>query len=195
MLLGRRVLLVDHARRSPLSNNTTTKRQLSSSSSPPSATTTGSGGAGGTPKSSKKDPPTLQNVALASALFGFVTYVFFYSMNSVGRADGGGGGEDPLAQLKAEAHEAMMQGGQADRSHNKKLTPEEIEALESGMSSPRFAAAGDGNVEVAVAAPADIAAIEEEANLRVFRQRQKEFGGGGGDNDKKVEKPWWRFGF
>jgi hypothetical protein len=98
-------------------------------------------------------------------------------MNSVGRADGE---EDPLAQLKAEAHEA-----QESAKENRKLTPEEIQSLESGMTG------GVGlDVEVAVAAPADIAALEEEANMKIFRAKQQAENG-----DKKTKKPWWRLGF
>lgn len=103
-------------------------------------------------------------------------------MNSVGRADGE---EDPLAQLKAEAIEAEAA---AAASKNKgKMTQEEILALESGMT----AGGKYGEVEVAVAAPADIAALEEEANMKVFRAKQQEVAGG----EQKPKKPWWRFGF
>jgi hypothetical protein len=126
-------------------------------------------------KPDTKPPPTAQNVALAVVLFGFCGAVFTYSLNQVGRS----GGDDPLALLKAEAQEAR------EKKH-RKLTPEEVAALESGMMG------GDGEregeIEVAVAAPADIAQIEEEANLKVFRQKQ------GGEESKK-KKPWWRFGF
>jgi hypothetical protein len=114
-------------------------------------------------------PPTLQNVALASALAGFVFFVFSYSMNAVG---GQGDAEsDPLALLKEEAQEARQMKA---NDHNRKLSKEEIDALESGM-------AGEYD------ASSEIAAIEEEANLKVFNQKQ------GGDEKKK--KPWWRFGF
>ncbi len=133
---------------------------------------------------SKKDPPTLQNLALASVLFGFVTGVFLYSMNSVGRGDGD---DDPLAQLKAEAHEA-----QESAAKNRKLTPQEIQALESGMTHGQFDRPAD--LEIAVAAPADIATLEEEANLKIFRQKQNELSGESGE-DRKHKKPWWRFGF
>ncbi|KAL3905159.1 MAG: hypothetical protein SGARI_004590 [Bacillariaceae sp.] len=104
-------------------------------------------------------------------------------MNSVGKADGD---EDPLAQLKAEAHEAELL---SKEKNNRKLSQEEIQALESGMTG------GGGkygaNVQVAVAAPADIAVLEEEANMKVFRAKQQEISG----EDGKKKKPWWRFGF
>jgi hypothetical protein len=134
---------------------------------------------------SKKDSPTLPNLALASVLFGFVTYVFFYSMNAVGRGDGE---EDPLAQLKAEAHEAREA---ATAEQRKKLTPEEIQALESGMTG---SGADGARVDVAVAAPEEIAALEEEANLKVFQRTQKATMMDGTTEQPK-KKPWWRLGF
>lgn len=122
----------------------------------------------------------MQNLLLAGCLFGFVGSVFTYSLNAVGRGDDEA---DPLAQLKAEAQEARQ-----NQQQNKRLTKEEIEALESGISAEHY----DKNtkLEVAVAAPAEIAAIEEEANLKVFGKTQ-----GGGDQSEKKKKAWWRFGF
>lgn len=120
----------------------------------------------------------MQNVALASVLTGFVVAVFTYSMNAVGRS---GEENDPLALLKEEAQEAR-QMKQANE-HNRTLSKEEIAALESGMSGVYDEST---KLEVAVAAPADVAQIEEEANLKVFKQKQ------GGDEKKK---PRWRFGF
>jgi hypothetical protein len=117
-------------------------------------------------------PPTLQNVALASVLAGFVFCVFSYSMNAVG---GQGDAEnDPLAQLKEEAQEARQMKA---NDHNRKLSKEEIDALESGL-----AGAYDETTKLEVAVAAEIAAIEEEANLKIF-------------GDEKKKKPWWRFGF
>jgi hypothetical protein len=89
-------------------------------------------------------------------------------MNSVGRADGN---EDPLAQLKAEAHEAMQH-----QDVKKKLTPEEIEALETGNISN-----SDGSDIFCEAAME-----EEEANLKAMQRDEV--------NVKKPKKPWWRFG-
>lgn len=110
----------------------------------------------------------LANIALASALTGFCVFVFTYSLNAVGKS----APDDPLAQLRAEAQEAqdvrMQQKAQ-------RLTPEEIAALESGRT-------GGEDMEVAVAAPAEIAQLEEEALLLGKTQAQK-------------KKPWWRFGF
>jgi hypothetical protein len=128
-------------------------------------------------------PPTMQNTAMATALFGFVGGVFFYSMNMVGRS---GPESDPLAQLKAEAQEARQnkKGDQQER-----MTKEEIDALESGMTGGGGEDGDGGKLRVAVAAPADIAQLEEEANLNIFRQKQD-----GGEEPKK-KKGWWRFGF
>ena len=100
-------------------------------------------------------------------------------MNTVGRGDEAE--DDPLAQLKAEAQEARVR-----QSNNKPLSKEEVEALESGISADQY----DSNtrLEVAVAAPADIAQLEEEANLKVFSKKQQE-------GVAKKKKPWWRFGF
>jgi hypothetical protein len=123
----------------------------------------------------------LANIALAAALAGFCGFVFTYSMNAVGRADTSkdSSGDDPLAKLKAEAQEARD-----NRTSQKaqRMTPEEVAALESGMSNRN-----KGGVEVAVAAPAEIAQLEEEANLKLFQN-------GDGEAPKK-KKPWWRFGF
>jgi hypothetical protein len=130
---------------------------------------------------------------LGSVLFGFVSFVFLYSMNAVGRGDGDAAeGNDPLALLKEEAQEAREIRDRAEGGNGGRMTEEEIMALESGLG-----ASADGEVdgdriitEVAVAAPADIAALEEEANLKIFRQQQNE-----GKDEKPKKKPWWRFGF
>eukprot|EP00980_Cylindrotheca_fusiformis_P024295 scaffold11725_cov116-Cylindrotheca_fusiformis.AAC.4 len=128
------------------------------------------------PPSPPDEPPTLKNVALASALAGFCFFVFTYSMNAVGQADAT---DDPLAQLKEEAQEARQSKAQ---EHNRKLSKEEIAALESGMTGEY-----SESTEIAVAAPSDIADIEEEANRKVFKQKQ--------EGEEKKKKPWWRFGF
>jgi hypothetical protein len=121
-------------------------------------------------------PPTLQNVALATALAGFVFGVFSYSMNAVGKSDTK---DDPLAQLKEEAQDARENKGV---DHNRKLSKEEIDALESGRGG-----GPDDTAKLEVAVAAQIDKIEEEANAKIFNQKQ------GGDEKKK--KPWYRFGF
>jgi hypothetical protein len=149
---------------------------------------------------STKEPPILANVALATALFGFVGYIFWYSMDAVGRGDAPSNDDDPLAQLRAEAMEAAQDLEQHRRRPPpgvaQKMTPEEIAALESGMSmDAEEDENGNSNgrriVQIAVAAPADIAAVEEEANLKIFQQKQPPQNGEG----PTKKKPWWRFGF
>lgn len=106
-------------------------------------------------------------------------------MNAVGSGDvPAGQEEDPLAQLKAEAQEAKMN---RELQNARRLSSDEIAELESGMN-----ARGEmsGKVEVAVAAPADIARLEEEANMKVFNTKS---GQGSAGSEKK--KPWWKFGF
>jgi hypothetical protein len=122
-------------------------------------------------------PPIMLNLALATVLAGFVGGVFTYSMNAVGKSQEG---IDPLAQLKEEAQDAREHN-----QHNRKLTPEEVQALETGRTEEYDQAT---KLQVAVAAPADIVQLEEEANLKVFGQKQ-------GDVQEKKKKPWWRFGF
>jgi hypothetical protein len=128
------------------------------------------------PKVDSTKPPTIQNLALAAVLVGFVGGVFTYSMNAVGKSQEG---IDPLAQLKAEAQDAREHN-----QHNRKLTPEEVQALESGLTGEYD---NSTKLEVAVAAPAGIAQLEEEASLKVLRQTQGEV--------QEKKKPWWRFGF
>ncbi len=106
---------------------------------------------------------------MASALTGFCVFVFTYSLNAVGRS----GPDDPLAQLRSEAQEAQDARIQQKAQ---RLTPEEIAALESGRNI-----GGGEDMEVAVAAPAHIAELEEEALLLGKVAAKK--------------KPWWRFGF
>jgi hypothetical protein len=170
-------------------SSTSSSRTLSGSSKPESSAES----------AAVEGSPFVANIALATVLFGFVGFVFTYSMNAVGRSDGE---DDPLAQLKAEAQEARDSTSNPALTQ-RKMTPEEIMALESGMGSKEdehgrlFGSSGD--VEVAVAAPADIAALEEEANLKVFRQRQQQQqqpgGATGSDGQQQKKKPWWRFGF
>ena len=111
-------------------------------------------------------------------------------MNAVGRGDGNASeGDDPLAQLKAEAQEAREYRGRVEGGGpNGRMTPDEIRALESGVGAAEMMT--DGEV-VAVATPADIAAIEEEANLKIFRLQQQQ----NNNEEPKKKKAWWRFGF
>ena len=95
-------------------------------------------------------------------------------MNAVGKADA----DDPLARLQAEAQEAKES---REKSHARRLTVEEVAALESGMTTQQEN--GGGRLE--------IAALEEEANLKIFGKEN----GDNGEVSNKKKKPWWRFGF
>lgn len=99
----------------------------------------------------------MKNVGMAIVLLGFVGSVFTYSMNAVGRADEtNDSASDPLAQLRAEAHEARQM--EKYQNHGKIMSKEEIDALETGRT----------NVDEDIQAITD--AIEEDANRTVFQQ-------------------------
>ena len=166
---------------------TNARNNRSMSSAPPSSKPPTSAS---TEKKKTASSELVPNLALASVLGGFVTFVFLYSMNAVGRGDGDAAeGNDPLAQLKAEAQDARDHRDRVEGSG--RMTEDEIRALESGIVRDHGDADGDRIItDVAVAAPADIAALEEEANLKIFRKQQDD-----GKEIKPKKKPWWRFGF
>eukprot|EP00535_Pseudo-nitzschia_heimii_P012477 CAMPEP_0197196020 /NCGR_PEP_ID=MMETSP1423-20130617/32132_1 /TAXON_ID=476441 /ORGANISM="Pseudo-nitzschia heimii, Strain UNC1101" /LENGTH=251 /DNA_ID=CAMNT_0042649785 /DNA_START=65 /DNA_END=817 /DNA_ORIENTATION=- len=173
--------------------NVTGSRPLSSSAAPSSKPPTSGSSAGGAKKQKTGSSELLPNVALAAVLGGFVTSVFMYSMNAVGRGDGEAAeGNDPLAQLKAEAQEAR---GHRDRTEGGgRLSEDEIMALESGLGAAQTMTDGEADgdriiTDLAVAAPADIAALEEEANLKIFQQQQN--AGEQPKEEKKKKKAWW----
>lgn len=113
----------------------------------------------------------LQNYGLALSLVGFVTWVWYYSMTSVGRAEGG------MEQLLSEAQDAR------DAKERKSIAEREVEELVNAemslgsLDSADEAMGGKGLV-VAVAAPDDIARKEEERNLEVAASRNKGAQGG-----------------
>eukprot|EP00531_Pseudo-nitzschia_arenysensis_P013303 CAMPEP_0116156494 /NCGR_PEP_ID=MMETSP0329-20121206/22862_1 /TAXON_ID=697910 /ORGANISM="Pseudo-nitzschia arenysensis, Strain B593" /LENGTH=197 /DNA_ID=CAMNT_0003653581 /DNA_START=209 /DNA_END=802 /DNA_ORIENTATION=+ len=164
-------------------------RSLSSSAPPSSKPPTSASSSGGGSKKKTASTEMVPNIALASVLGGFVTFVFLYSMNAVGRGDGDASeGNDPLAQLKAEAQEAREHRDRVEGGG--RMTEDEIRALESGIMRDDGEIDGDRIItEVAVAAPADIAALEEEANMKIFRKHQED------KEPSKKKKPWYRFGF
>lgn len=188
------------SRRLTNNSNSNNNRSLSTStppsSKPPtsapssSSSSVNSKSGGGEKKTKTGTTELVPNVVLASILGGFVAGVFLYSMNAVGRGDGNASeGDDPLAQLKAEAQEAREYRGRVEGGGpNGRMTPDEIRALESGVGAAEMMT--DGEV-VAVATPADIAAIEEEANLKIFRLQQQQ----NNNEEPKKKKAWWRFGF
>jgi hypothetical protein len=176
-------------------NKNNNSRSLSSSAPPsskPPTSASSSSKSGGNENKKTGTTEIVPNVVLATALGGFVVGVFLYSMNAVGRGDGSAvDGNDPLAQLKAEAQEAREYKDQYQGGAGGRMTDDEIWALESGLGAHDGEADGDRVItEVAVAAPADIAALEEEANLKIFRKQQN-----GGEEPKAKKKAWWRFGF
>ena len=174
------------SRNSGVKTNARNNRSMSSSAPPSSKPPTSAS----TEKKKTASSELVPNLALASVLGGFVTFVFLYSMNAVGRGDGDAAeGNDPLAQLKAEAQDVRDHRDRVEGSG--RMTEDEIRALESGIVRDHGEADGDRIItDVAVAAPADIAALEEEANLKIFRKQQDD-----GKELKPKKKPWWRFGF
>jgi len=92
------------------------------------------------------------NYATAVGLFGFVAYVFWYSMNAVGQNSEKG---DPLATLQKEAAEAR------EIQVKKESNTADLAQLDIGVTREH---AGEGGITVAVAAPDDIATKEEERN-------------------------------
>lgn len=112
-------------------------------------------------KNSSKDRPSgqeslesvpfqtkLQNYGLAVTLVGFVTGVWWYSMNAVGRAD-----EVSFEQMAQEARTVR---------DVKRLQEDEI--ISDIGSIDQVNDGGDGIIMVAVAAPDEIASEEEDAN-------------------------------
>ena len=80
--------------------------------------------------------------------------------------------------------------GRGDGVASGRMTEDEIRALESGIMRDDGEVDGDRIItELAVAAPADIAALEEEANLKIFRKKQDE-----GEEPKPKKSKWWKFG-
>jgi hypothetical protein len=91
----------------------------------------------------------LQNYGLAVTLVGFVTGVWWYSMNAVGRAD-----EVSFEQMAQEARTVR---------DVKRLQEDEI-ISDIGSIDQQVNDGGDDIITVAVAAPDDIASEEEDAN-------------------------------
>jgi hypothetical protein len=89
----------------------------------------------------------LQNYALATVLLGFVTGVWWYSANAVGRAD--------EVSLVLEAEEARE-------------TREVKKQQEEYISDMGAVDQEDGEITLAVAAPDDIASEEEDLNREVL---------------------------
>lgn len=98
----------------------------------------------------------LRNVALATTLVGFVTGVWWYSMNAVGRAD------EVSFELEAEEarERALLQAAKDDEHAN-------LANLEMGV------VAGEDEMVVAVAAPDEVAFGEEDKNRALMKPSDK----------------------
>jgi len=100
----------------------------------------------------------LQNVAMATMLVGFVTGVWWYSMNAVGRAD-----EVSFELEASEARErALIQAAKEEQQEN-------LADLEMGVVDQDE----DVDITVAVAAPDDIASEEEAKNRALLKQSDR----------------------
>ena len=104
----------------------------------------------------------LQNVALATLLVGFVTGVWWYSMNAVGRAD--------EVSFELEASEARER---AIIREAKNKQQENLANLEMGAADQDE----EVDITVAVAAPDEIASEEEKQNQALL---------------KKSDRPLWK---
>lgn len=95
----------------------------------------------------------LRNAALATTLVGFVTGVWWYSMNAVGRAD------EVSFELEAEEARERALLRAANDAKNENLADLE-------MGADQY---GDEEMVVAVAAPDDIASEEEAKNRALMK--------------------------
>jgi len=94
----------------------------------------------------------MRNYATALGLVGFCTGIWYYSIQAVGKPEGG------MDDLRAEAKDAM---DALDRKNLEEKNAEELAQLDVTMASNY----GDGNddIVVAVAAPDEIAELAEKA--------------------------------
>eukprot|EP00566_Odontella_aurita_P022166 CAMPEP_0113582568 /NCGR_PEP_ID=MMETSP0015_2-20120614/31989_1 /TAXON_ID=2838 /ORGANISM="Odontella" /LENGTH=236 /DNA_ID=CAMNT_0000487259 /DNA_START=18 /DNA_END=725 /DNA_ORIENTATION=- /assembly_acc=CAM_ASM_000160 len=100
----------------------------------------------------------MRNYATAASLVGFVGFVWWYSMQSVGRSDGG------FEELQAEADEARVEAEKKSLSEIEAERLAEIDVTMSNLETEDGEDVGEG-VIVAIAAPDEIAREEEEMNL------------------------------
>lgn len=115
----------------------------------------------------------MRNYATAAGLVAFVTGVWWYSMQAVGRSDGG------FEELQAEADEARALAETKSLSEIEAEKLIEIDVTMSNLETEDGEDIGEG-VFVAVAAPDDIAREEEALNLAA-----KDKGGASG-------RPLWK---
>jgi hypothetical protein len=100
----------------------------------------------------------LRNAALATTLVGFVTGVWWYSMNAVGRAD------EISFELEAEEarERALIQASKEQEHAN-------LAILEMGVAG----SSGEEEMELAVAAPDEVASEEEDKNRALMKSNKK----------------------
>ena len=106
----------------------------------------------------------MRNYGTAAALLGFVTWVWWYSMQSVGKSSSSSSPDDIETKLREEAQDAVKDAESKTLSQQE---AEELAQLDVTMSSELDAdVVGEANdVIVAVAAPDEIATAEEDLNL------------------------------
>ena len=127
-----------------------------------------------------------KNYALALTLVGFVTSVWYYSMQAVGSSDGSGGGSgnDGMNEFLRDAESAREAKKKRDESEK---SANELAQLDITMSQLEKDGALDGDdVMVAVAADDEVAQREEDLN----RGTMKKNGGGSRPLWKKVVFFW-----
>jgi len=123
----------------------------------------------------------MRNFALATGLLGFCTWVWWYSIQSVGKAEGS------IEDLRAEAEDARVVAEQKSVTEKE---AEELAQLDVTMSQLGDEIGEDGDdVMVAVAAPDDIAQEEEELNISA---KKKGSATGGRPLWKKIVFFWRR---
>lgn len=101
----------------------------------------------------------MANFATAAGLFGFVGFVFWYSMSTVGQVTSD---DDSLTIFEQEAKAGLVA---KEKQAAQDRTVEELAGLDMGMSEKDFESDG---ITLAVAAPDDIATREEELNKAVL---------------------------
>lgn len=107
------------------------------------------------------------NQLMAAGLLGFVGYVFWYSMSSVGMTTGANSSNDPIAKLEQEAMEARRKKQSSEITQQE---AQELANLDMGVSEKDLS---DGDVTLAVAAPDAIATEEEAQNKNALEKKQR----------------------
>lgn len=102
----------------------------------------------------------LQNYGLAAGLMCFVGWVWYYSMSSVGKAEGG------MEQLLEEAQDARDAKADKDKKFgDQEQVVSDLLKAEMGASNQDEYGKSIQDSQLAIAAPEDIARSEEERNL------------------------------